>query len=88
MNIRFEDNELRDLNKFDFNTLTKSFSIDNKISKKIIIYRNFINRFNIYINLHFDEIAFKYVIFNNVVIFFEKDKHRYEFQLKKKFVFD
>ena len=88
MNIKFENNELRDLNKFDFNILTKSFSINDKIFKKIIIYRNFINRFNMYINLHFDEIAFEYVIFNNVVIFFNEDKHRYEFQIKKKFVFN
>ena len=43
MSIRFENNELRDLNKFDFNVLTKSFLIDNKIFKKIAIYRNFIN---------------------------------------------
>ena len=68
--------------------LMKSFSIDNKIFKKITIYRNFINRFNVYINLHFDEITFKYIIFNNVIIFFDKDKHRYEFQIKKKFVFN
>ena len=53
----------------------KSFSIENKIFKKIIIYRNFINRFNVYINLHFDEIMFKYVIFNNVIIFFNEDKY-------------
>ena len=31
MNIKFENNELRYLNKFDFNVLTKLFSIDNKI---------------------------------------------------------
>ena len=76
MNIRFENNELRDFNEFNFNILTKSFSIDDKIFKKITIYRNFINRFNVYINLHFDEIAFEYIIFNNVVIFFNKDKYR------------
>ena len=70
MNIKFENNELRDLNKFNFNVLMKSFSIDNKKFKKTTIYRNYINRFNIYINLHFDEIAFKYIIFNNVIIFF------------------
>ena len=69
MSIRFENNELRDFNKFDFNVLTKSFLIDNKIFKKLAIYRNFINWFNVYINLHFDEIAFKYVIFNNVIFF-------------------
>ena len=41
-----------------------------------------------YINLHFNEIAFKYIIFNNVVIFSKKDKHQYEFQIKKKLVFN
>ena len=84
MNIKFENNELWDLNKFNFNILMKSFSIDDKIFKKIIIYRNFMSQFNMYTNLHFNKITFKYVIFNNVIIFFDKNKHRYEFQIKKK----
>ena len=88
MNIKFENNELRNFNKFNFNILTKLFSIDNKIFKKIIIYRNFMSRFNVYINLHFDKIMFEYVIFNNVVIFFDEDKYRYELQIKKKLIFD
>ena len=83
MNIKFENNELRNFNKSNFNVLTKLFLINNKIFKKITIYRNFINRFNVYINLYFDEIASKYIISNNVIIFFKKDKHRYEFQIKK-----
>ena len=86
MNIRFENNELRDLNKFDFNALTKSFAIDNKIFKKTTIYRNFINRFNVHISLHFDEITSEYITFNNVVIFFNKDKYRYEFLTKEKLI--
>ena len=69
MSIKFENNKLRNLNKFNFDILMKLFSINDKIFKKTIIYYNFINRFNVYINLHFDEIAFEYVIFNNVVIF-------------------
>ena len=88
MSIRFEDNELRNFNKSDFDILTKSFSIDDRIFKKIITYRNFMSRLNVYINLHFDEIAFEYVIFNNVVIFFDEDKHRYELLIKKKLVID
>ena len=86
MNIKFENNELRNFNKSDFNILTKLFSIDDKIFKKITIYRNFINRFNVYINLHFDKIAFEYIIFNNVVIFSNEDKHRYKLLIKKKLV--
>ena len=31
-----------------------------------------------HISLHFDEIAFEYIIFNNVIIFFNENKHRYE----------
>ena len=46
------------------------------------------SRFNVHINLHFDEIAFEYVISNNLVIFFKKDKHQYEFQIKKKLIFN
>ena len=44
------------------------------------------NRFNVYINLRFDEIAFKHIIFNNVVIFLNKDKYRYEFLIREKLV--
>ena len=75
MSIRFENNELRGFNKSDFDTLTKSFSIDDRIFKKITIYRNFMSRFNVYANLHFDKVAFEYVISNNVVIFFNENKH-------------
>ena len=53
----------------------KLFSINSRIFKKVTIYRNFINRFNIYINLHFDKVAFKYIIFNNVIIFFNENKY-------------
>ena len=42
------------------------------------------NRFNVYINLHSNKIAFEYVIFNNVVVFFDENKYRYEFSIKKK----
>ena len=88
MSIKFEDNELRDLNRSDFDVLVKSFSIDDRIFKKTTAYRNFMSRFNVYTNLHFDEVAFKYVILNNVVIFSNENKYRYELQAREKLVFD
>ena len=73
---RYEDSELRELDRADFDELAESFSIGGKLSKKAAAYRNFMSRPNVHAGLHFDEVASEYATPNNVVTFAGEDKHR------------
>ena len=73
---RFEDSQFRDLQRSDFDTLSESYSISGRISKKAAAYRNFMSRPNVHVGLHFDEVASEYATPNNVVTFSGEDKHR------------
>lgn len=81
INTRFEDSQLQDLSRFNFDTLFESFLISDKIFKKTATYRNFINKSNVYTDLHFDKVITKYTTFNNIITFSSKDKHRYELNI-------
>ncbi len=44
------------------------------------------SRLNIYINLYFEDIIFKYIILNNLVTFSGEDKYRFKLY-SNKFIF-
>ena len=62
--------------------MKETFKIGGKISKKVYIYRSFINRPNIYTSLFFKDIIFEYIISNNLVTFAGKDKYRFKLYLR------
>ena len=45
------------MRKTDFDNFKKKFEIKNSLFKKATIYKTFIKKFNIYINLHFIKIT-------------------------------
>ena len=73
--IKFKYNQFQNFERYIFNILSKSYFINNKIFKKAVIYKIFIKKFNIYIDLHFNEIIFEYIILNNVITISNKNKY-------------
>lgn len=72
--LKFDVNALK-LKRSKYNTLIKFYTVIKKLSKKITTYRNILNRFNIHVDLHYENVAVKYIIFNNCIIFINENKH-------------
>lgn len=73
---KFNVNALK-LKRSKYNTLIKFYTITKKFLKKTAIYYNILSRFNVHIDLYYENVAVEYVIFNNYIIFINENKHRF-----------
>ena len=65
----------------EYEKLTKTFTVSNKITKKTAEYRKFLKRPNIYISLYYVLIIAEYTVPSNCITFFGENKYRLIFKV-------
>lgn len=67
--------ELHEVRRLKYDQLIKIYEVERKKFKKTVIYCKVMTCFNVHTELHFENVATKYIILNNCIMFMNEDKH-------------